>query len=363
MSNQAKQSKNFLLIGVATIAAAFLGAYLYQVFDARNTSTSSGSTKPPQQAPTNKPPTPREAGKPDPEGVFHVWPGMSIQNALDAAAAHPEYKTVVVHEGTYRPHEHGQSMIWLNSKHDGIKLLAKGDVVLTAENTEIADPSVASYPAVVNHVVYFGDGISRDTVIRGFKITGANHYVTRKENPAMQPPVNLPGLREKRYIYYADGGGIKTWGRCYPTIDGCEIYGNYTSPCAGAISVENCGYTENALLIVNCVFRNNSSQITGSAIDLFGPGNRAEIRNCLFIGNISNRGLNFFAFPKYGFNEDHGSGALTVFNGSFIVVDGCTFTGNYNGADDASTGNTYTNCIFWNNNARGGIAPKGRYEM
>jgi hypothetical protein len=215
----------------------------------------------------------------------------------------------------------------------------------------------------VNHVVYFGDGISRATVIRGFKITGANHYVTKKPNPAMQPPIDMPRLREKSFIYYGDGGGIKTWGRCYPTIDSCEIYDNYTSPCAGAISVENCGYTDSALLIVNCIFRNNGSQITGSAIDLFGPGNRAEIRNCLFIGNIANRGLNFFTFPKPGFHEEHGSGALTVFNGSYVVVDGCTFTGNYNGIDDASTGNTYTNCLLWNNKATGGIAPRGRYEM
>jgi hypothetical protein len=301
--------------------------------------------------------------KPDPEGIFHVRPGMSIQVALDAAAAHPKHKTVLVHAGTYRPRQHGQAMIWLNSRHEGITLEAEGEVILTAENPKIADASLASYPAVVNHVVYFGDGISRDTVIRGFKITGANHYVTKNEIPAIQPPVDLPRLKEKSFIFYADGGGIKTWGRCYPTIDRCEIYGNYTSPCAGAISVENCGYTEGALLIINCIFRNNSSQITGSAIDLFGPGNRAEIRNCLFVGNVANRGLNFFTFPKLGFNEENGSGALTVFNGSHVIVDRCTFTGNYNGIDDDSTGNTYTNCLLWNNNAVGGIAPGKRYEM
>lgn len=362
MSKQAKQRKNFLLIAVAVIAAAIVGAVLFKMFDARQTSRSSNDSTSPQLTSLNKPAEPQEVDKPDAKGIFHVWPSMSIQSALDAAAAHDEYKTVVVHQGIYRPHEHGQAMIWLNSSHEGIKLLAEGEVILTAENPKIADPTVASFPAVVNHVVYFGDGISRATVIRGFKITGANHYVTKKSNPAMQPPVDLPRLKEKSYVYYGDGGGIKTWGRCYPTIDRCEIYNNYTSPCAGAISVENCGYTDGALLIVNCIFRNNRSQITGSAIDLFGPGNRAEIRNCLFVGNIANRGLNFFTFPKSGFHEKHGSGTLTVFNGSYVVVDGCTFTGNYNGVDDASTGNTYTNCLFWNNNATGGIAPAGRYE-
>lgn len=118
------------------------------------------------------------------------------------------------------------------------------------------------------------------------KITGANHYVTRSENPVIQPPVNLPSLEEKSSIYYADGGGIKTWGRCYPKVDRCEIYGNFTSPCAGAISVENFTYIDGAVLIVNCAIRNNKSQLTASAIDFFGSGNRAEIRNCLSVGNV-----------------------------------------------------------------------------
>ena len=33
---------------------------------------------------------------------------------------------------------------------------------------------------MVNHVIYFGDGISRKTVLRGFEITGANNFVTDK---------------------------------------------------------------------------------------------------------------------------------------------------------------------------------------
>lgn len=363
MSNQPKQDKKNLIVLVVILMVVIAVTVYFGFFSPRIGNPPEPEKPISQPESTHNPALLQVAGKPDSAGVFHVWPGMSIQEALDAAAAHPEHKVVKVHEGIYRPQQHGQAMIWLNSQHEGITLLADGEVILTAENSEIADSSLASYPAVVNHVVYFGDGISRSTIIRGFKITGANHYVTRRENPVIQPPVDLPRLKEKSFIHYADGGGIKTWGRCYPTIDRCEIYGNFVSPCAGAISVENCGYTDSALLIVNCIFRNNSSQITGSAIDLFGAGNRAEIRNCLFVGNVANRGLNFFVFPKSGFHEQHGSGALTVFDGSHVVVDGCTFTGNYNGIDDASTGNTYTNCLLWNNNATGGIAPNKRYEM
>jgi len=48
-------------------------------------------------------------------------------------------------------------------------------VVLTAANSAIADKKAPSFPAVVNHVVYFGDGLSTKTVLRGFRVTGANN--------------------------------------------------------------------------------------------------------------------------------------------------------------------------------------------
>ncbi len=295
--------------------------------------------------------------------THYVRPGESIQAALDAVAEDPTKNRVAVLPGTYRPPEHRQALIWFNKRHDGITLEAEGEVILTAENPKIADKSVASYPAVVNHVVYFGDGISRKTTLRGFKITGANHFVTQSDDPEIQPAVFELRLRERTFVYYADGGGIKIWGRSYPTIDRVEVYNNYTSPCAGAISIENRGYIDDAPLITNSIFRNNRSQITGAAIDLFDVGNRAEIRNCLFVGNVTSRGLNFFVFPRQGFHGKHGSSSLTVFNGSHVVVDRCTFTGNYNGVDDASSKNVYTNCIFWKNDATGGIAPEGRYEI
>jgi hypothetical protein len=298
------------------------------------------------------------------EGIYHVRPGMDIQAALELAAADPVNKTVRVHAGVYRPRAHGQAMIFFNQRHDGITLEAEGEVVLTSANPEIADPAVASYPCVVNHTVYFGDGISRKTVLRGFKITGANYYITQAESPIpIQPPVDHPKLQERDLVYYTDGGGIKIWGRSYPWIDRVEIYDNFANPCAAAISVDLRGFTNEMPLITNSIFRNNRTQFTGSAIDLFGAGNAAEIRNCLFVGNIANRGINCFAFPREGFHERHGSGALTVFGGSRVTVDRCTFTGNYNGVDDDSNGSVYTNCIFWKNDLPGGIAPGERYEL
>src|SRR5213592_560922 len=87
---------------------------------------------------------------------FHVYPGGSIQQALDAAAGHQHKKTVIVHAGTYQPAAPGQALIWFNARHDGIILEAAGEVVLTAANPSIADPRAPTRPAIVNHVVYFG---------------------------------------------------------------------------------------------------------------------------------------------------------------------------------------------------------------
>src|SRR6476661_1375571 len=116
---------------------------------------------------------------------YHVFPKGRIQDALEAAARDPVNKTVLVHAGTYRPPARGQALIWFNQRHDGITLEAVGDVLLTGGNPEIADAQAPSHPAVVTHVVYFGDGVSPRTVLRGFKITGANNFTigTGEQSP------------------------------------------------------------------------------------------------------------------------------------------------------------------------------------
>jgi hypothetical protein len=54
---------------------------------------------------------------------------------------------------------------------------------------------------------------------------------------------------------------------------------------------------------------------------------------------------------------------MTVFEGSRATVSRCTFTGNWNGVDDAGTGSTYVDSIFWKNTLAGGISPGSRYEI
>jgi hypothetical protein len=290
---------------------------------------------------------------------YRVFPGGRIQDALEAAAKDPVNKTVFVHAGTYRPAAPGQALIWFNARHDGITLEAVGEVTLTAANPDAADRNAPSYPAVVNHVVYFGDGISRKTVLRGFRITGARNFTT---GSGEKSPIESDDIR-KTLFFYSDGGGIKIYARAYPTIERVEVSGNYTSPCGGGVSVEHLGQVQEAVLLRDCIFRENRTQTTGSAVDLL-HGSRAAIENCLFVGNVANMGVDYVGLLTGGeYHPEHGSGALTVFDGSRAEVSRCTFTGNWNGADDNGTGSTYVDSIFWKNTLAGGISAGPRYEL
>jgi len=291
--------------------------------------------------------------------AYRVHPGGSIQAALDAAASDSANKIVYVHAGTYRPAAHGQALVWFNERHDGITLEAVGEVVLTAANPAIADNKAPSFPAVVNHVVYFGDGVSTRTVLRGFRVTGANNYTTGSGTRSPIESDNVP----KTPFFYLDGGGIKIYARAYPTVERVEVAGNYTSPCGAGVSVEHLGRPLDAAVFRDCIFRNNRTQVTGSAFDLL-HGSRATLDNCLFVGNISNLGVDYVGLLTSGeYHPEHGSGAMTVFEGSRAEVSRCTFTGNWAGVDDNGSGSSYSKSIFWNNTLKGGISTEARYEI
>jgi hypothetical protein len=292
-------------------------------------------------------------------GTWHVRPGASIQQALDAAAADGRHKRVVVHAGTYRPAERGQALVWFNRRHDGIVLEAEGEVELTAANPDVADRRAPSFPAIVNHVVYFGDGITSSTVLRGFRITGANGFTM---GTGQSSPIESDDVRKTLY-FFADGGGIKIYARSYPTIENVQIVDNYASPCAGGVSVEHLGQNAEAAVFRNCIFRGNRTQVTGAALDIL-HGSAAIVENCLFTANVSNMGVDYVGILTGGeIHPEHGSGALTVFQGSRVSVRRCTFTGNWNGVDDIGTGSIYEDSIFWQNTLTGGISPGSRYEF
>ena len=295
--------------------------------------------------------------------VHHVYPGDDIQAVLDRAASHPYHKRVVVHSGTYRPSKHRQALIALNKQHDGIILEAVGDVTLTAANSQIAQEEDEGYPAVVNHVVYFGDGISSKTILRGFKITGANNHIIFSEDPEFMIQPEVAGLEKHKLFFYADGGGIKIFGRSFPTIEDCIIHDNYASPCAGGVSIEHKGTIgKNAVRFSNCIFRNNSCPINGAGIDML-RGSAAVVENCLFVDNKSNSNHDTRSSKVPPWRPKRGGGTLTIFPTSRVVVKNCTFTGNRNGVDDSGVNSIFEDCIFWMNNAPGGWLTAPRYEL
>jgi hypothetical protein len=305
--------------------------------------------------------------------VIEVYPGGDIQSTLEAVARRPGKGTIRVHAGVYRPQRPGQAFVFFNARHDGITLEAVGDVVLTAANPDIADPDTPGYPAIVNHVVYFGDGISRATTLRGFKITGANGFVsgppdlisvqTRDDlekssryRSLVPSPIESNNRLKKTHYFYADGGGILIYGESYPTIEAVEVYENYATVCAGGVSVQHSvrAFRE-SILFKDCVFRDNRAAVSGSGVDLLTPGSWVFFENCLFVGNLSNTSIDPHGGPGYG--------ALTVFPDCSVSVSRCTFTGNRNGVDDRGAGSSYRDTIFWRNNRGGGASPAIRYEL
>lgn len=294
----------------------------------------------------------------------HVYPGQEIQSALDQAANDPAIHTVVVHAGTYAPPEHRQALIWFNDRHNGLHLKADGKVTLTAENESIADRSATSFPAVVNHVVYFGDGVSSKTRMSGFSITGANNYVTTKLGPRIESEIDAPRLA-KTAFFYTNGGGVKVFGRSYPTLEDLHIFGNYASPCGAGISIEHRGYLDDHVTIKDCIFQNNRNPLTGSALDVLDHeyGSSIVVENCLFVGNLSNCKQDKRSEQLGTWKPKAGHGVATIFAHSKADFRRCTFFANRNGVDDLSRESFYSDCIFWNNQVRGGWATAERYEV
>ena len=196
-------------------------------------------------------------------------------------------------------------------------------------------------------------------MLRGFKITGANNFTT---GSGEKSPIESDDIR-KTPFFYTDGGGIKIYARSYPTIENVEVFGNYTSPCGAACRSSISG---------RCRTR-RASAIASSATTARRRRDRRSI--CCTAAAPRSRTVSSSATSRTWawtivglltggeYHPEHGSGALTVFEGSRATVSRCTFTGNWNGVDDSGTGSTYVDTIFWKNTLAGGISPGARYEL
>lgn len=289
-----------------------------------------------------------------PEGYI-VRPGENIQDAIELAAKNHTNKVVKVLAGIYAPKAKRQALIWFNRAHSGVRVEAVGEVTLTAANAELAGKARTA-PAVVNHVVYFGDGVWTNTTLKGFRITGANGYVTEKFQKQIEPDESVP----KNLFFLTDGGAIKIFGRSYPQLENLEIVDNYTTPCGGGISVQHQGHNTNWVIMRNCVFQNNRAQVTGAAVDLL-EGSAAKLMNCLFVGNASNLGEDVVA-RRSGETPFTNNGVVTVFQNSRVLVERCTFTGNRNAVDDMGGLSEYRDSMFTGNSLAKGLAGE-KYEL
>jgi hypothetical protein len=289
------------------------------------------------------------------EDGYHVFPGDEIQKSLDRAATNATLKRVVVHAGTYRPNTKRQALLWLNRRHEGIQLVAEGEVTLTAENSEIAGAG-ATNKAVVNHVIYIGHQVTSNTVVRGFRVTGANAFCLKGATRRYEPDETIP----KNLFFFSDGGAVKIFGHSSPTLENLVIESNYTTPCAGGISIQQERPNWAPVIIRNCIFRDNRAQVTGSALDLLA-GSSARVENCLFVRNASNMGVDIVAL---GAKETPftNSGVVTVFEHSRLEMSHCTFVENRNAIDDRGGISVFKNSIFYKNDWATGLdAP--RYEI
>lgn len=277
---------------------------------------------------------------------YHVRPGDRIQEAIELAARDKTNKVVKVHAGEYRPDSKRQAMIWFNKNHDGVKLEAVGEVTLSAGE-----------PASVNHIVYFGVGVSSNTLIKGFRLTGANGFITREGTRQMEPDFTVA----KNSFFFSDGGAVKIFGKSYPVLRDLLIEDNFASPCGAGVSIQHQGHHQEAALIENCVFKRNRAQATGAALDLLA-GSSARVVNCLFVGNVSNVGEDPVA-KMSGERPFINSGAVTVFQNCRAEFVRCTFAKNRNGIDDMSGASSYVDCIFFDNTIDGGLVKAARYDL
>lgn len=291
----------------------------------------------------------------------HVYPGDDLSAILAELGHQHGERTLIVHAGTYGPQQPGYSFLTLTAAHHGLRLMADGNVTLTAINP-VQEVVKSNESALVSHIVYCGDGLGPETIIEGFRITGARGVV-RTEHFPHELRVAPDGPLQRGLFYTRDGGGLKIFGASAPTIRRCDFIDNETTLCGGAVSVEQQGFRDQPARFEDCRFENNRCPGTGAAVDVLA-GSTAELENCLFVNNVANYGMDEIE-RQFGlsYNPEHGCGALTVFPSSRVIVRRCTFTGNWNGVDDHGAGSRYEACLFWKNDRSDGSRPGKPYEV
>jgi hypothetical protein len=192
-------------------------------------------------------------------------------------------KAVYVHAGTYRPSAPGQALIWFNARHDGVTLEAVGDVTLTAANPRSPTSRRPASRRRQSRRLLRRRHLAATTVLRGFKITGANNYTTGTGD---RSPIESDDIRKTTFFY-------RRWRRhqdlrALLSDDRARRGASATTPARAARA---------------CPWNTSASRRTPPSSALHLPqqpdadhrlgvdilhGSRATIDNCLFTGNIAN---------------------------------------------------------------------------
>ena len=237
--------------------------------------------------------------------IIKVVPGESIQDKLDQA---DPGDIILVSPGTYKPEVKGEAFIVFREKHSGVTLKGAGEgpeeVILDGDQK-------------VLHVIYFDQGIGRETVISNLTIKGGYAYPEE-----ILPSDYTPVLRKEIGLdddFYHDGGGIMVY-NASPTIKGNIITGNTTEYCGGGISSfspqDDSIFSYNRWkklftpgegpLIYGNIISHNTTLMTGGGVDVYYWA-RAVMINNLFEANISNRAGGAIAILDKATAEIHGN--------------------------------------------------------
>jgi len=244
--------------------------------------------------------------------TFHVYPGESIQTAIDGASFTGD--EIIVHPGTYSEAiDFWGKAIWLHS--------SDGPEVTIIDATGLA----AS-------VVVCASSEGPDTVLAGFTITGGSatsgggmyNYYASPTVTNCTFSWNTAGLGAGAGMFNENGS---------PTVTNCTFSGNTASWDGGGM----CNYDNASPTVTNCTFSGNTAGL-GAGGGMLNYYASPTVTNCTFSGNTADWGagggmFNYCASPTVTNCILWGDAPNEIYNSeSTPIVTYCDVQGGYTGA-------------------------------
>ncbi len=332
----------------------------------------------------------------------------NLQSALDFAATCPPGTQLWVKRGTYLPTTRFQlgnarSVTFMIPK--GVAVyggFAGGETSLGQRNPKANPTTLSGDLAGNDHLGIFGDNAYQVvTIVIGDSNTVLDGLVVRAGNAnglayaqargagiymiAGNP--RIVGCLITANTAIERGGGIFGEPGSSPTFDGCTLSGNEAIKGGGLYIdggtplIKNCRILSNVVdtngggmwlggqsraQVMDCTFQNNDAEEQGSGIHIADQSTPTFTR-CRFIGNISEYGAvsckaSRPSFDGCTFSNNVGvciAGAMWIYAGADVSLDGCVFIGNTSVQAGAIASNgaacSATGCFFKDNSASANI--------